>query len=215
MISINRMNAEQLIEYIGHLIVAGKKSAFTNVDLIEIKNYFRMWQNDAFLMVKCTGNISDLGNELSYIKFPGKSFGKLLIISGGKSLTINNVMDLQSKFLQEFSTEERCPLLTWFLDDESQEAEMVLISKIYDAMNIFTENNFGSLWDAIIEEMDATNDKGCFDSLRNVDCYIEGNVLKLKTNGDSRNHFMISLKKQDIEKSVYEFTGKRLFVEII
>lgn len=48
MVSINRISAEQLIEYIGHLIVAGQKNAFTNVDLIEIKNHFRIWSNDAF-----------------------------------------------------------------------------------------------------------------------------------------------------------------------
>lgn len=214
MVSINRVSAKRLIDYIGELIVAGENDAFTNVDLIEIKNHFRIWKNDVFLMIKCTGNINDLENEISYIKFPEKSFGKLLIISGGKDLTINKMMDLQSKFAQGFSSEEWCPLLTWFLDEKAQDTEMVLISKIYDTVNIFDENNFDSLWDAIIADMDATSNKGYFDSLRNVNCYIKGNILELKTKGNSRNSFMISLKKQDIEKSIYEYTGKRLFVEI-
>lgn len=214
MIEIKSIDTAQMMEYINPMVVYGTQNAFTNVDMVEVQNYFGLCVSDTFLMIKCTGSPDELERELRYVNIPEKNYGKMIIIRGEKNLTLNDMVDVQSKIGLGFCPKERAPLLTWYLKEGMERPEILLFVKVFEPRNILTENYFESLWEAVLQDLDATGVKGCKDALKDVQWKIRDNVLELYAKDNTRAAFFLHVKKQEIEDKIFSYTGKRLFITV-
>jgi len=213
MIEISRINAEQFKEYIEDYSTYRKESTFSNLDWVGVRNYFHTCDSDNFLMIKYVGEYDSLKKELDYITLPGKSFGKLFILNG-KDLTVNNINEVQNIMESKIDDQEWEPLTTWSIDEDMTDVEFIFVTKIFSEKDLLQKETFDSLWDAIISDLNAMSNKGFYDCLRKVNWNISGNTLEICIQGMVRRSFILSLKKQEIEKSIQDYTGRKLFIKI-
>jgi len=214
MVSLRYVDSKEIKEYVSTFDLSQRENAVANVDLVEIDNHFRINNGDKFLVLKCVGSFDEVLQELDCIRFPSKSFGKLLIVNGNRNLTIDVIVNWENAIKSKYNNDLWNPVLNWSLVDTLENTEYIFITKIYAGNNLSNEVNFNSMWDAIVYELNETSKKGFYDCLRSVRWRIIGNCLIPDMRGNARGNLLLSMKKQEIEENIYEYTGKRIFIKM-
>ena len=217
MIFVKCMNLPELKRYAIDLEMQceGIGASVLSVSSDEILSYFKVWQNDKFLVVKFKGDKESLVEELNYIKLPKRTYGRFIVYKGNCESTIAEFIEVQTIISDMFSDDEWNPLLGWIGDSDEKCIEFEVITKIYDKSDISNKMVFDSLLEVLIQDMNIENDKSLCASLEKASKKIVGNKIEINMQGMTRNSFLMRLKKEQFEKHIYEYTGKNITLQII
>ena len=193
----------------------GVGTSVLSVSSDEILSYFKVWQNDKFLCIRFKGNKASLSEELSYIKLPKRTYGRFIVYKGNCESTIAEFVEVQMAIGDVFSDEECDPLLGWIGNSDENCIEFELITKIYDKSDISNKMVFNSLFEVLIHDMNIEKDKSLCASLEKAPKKITGNKIVINMQGMTRSSFLMSLKKEQFEKNIYEYTGKKIKLQIV
>lgn len=217
MILLKYMNFAELKRHVIELELQSEDAgrSIFSINSEEVLSYFRTWQNDKFLVLKFKGEKNILVDELSYVKFPKRTFGKFIAYKGDYESTLQDYIDVQSVISEAFMDDEWNPLLGWIGNSNSNQIELEIITKVFNKSDITDKMVFNSLIEVLIHDMDIEKDKSLCESLEKAPRKIVGNDIELNMAGMTRSSFIMSLKKEEFEKNIYEYTDKRLKLRII
>ena len=217
MIFVKCMDLSELKRYAIELEMQceGIGASVLSVSSDEMLSYFKVWQNDKFLVVKFKGDKESLVEELNYIKLPKRTYGRFIVYKGNCESTIAEFVEVQTIISDVFSDDEWNPLLGWIGNSNENCIEFELITKIYDKSDVSDKMVFNSLFEAIIHDMGMEKDKSFCASIEKASKRITDNKIELNMQGMTRDSFLMSLKKEQFEKNIYEYTGKKITLQII
>lgn len=217
MVSVSMLNKRELTEFVNEADALSRKekTAFC-VERNEIFSHLKVREKDSFLMIKYRGwDIEQIFKELKYIHLPARTYGSVVIIRGNTETTIRDIVKGQEAMTGMAGFRDYSPLLGWIVDDKAYETEVQFITKVYDEADLKDRCVMDSLLEVIFDELDTKNDRAFCESLGNVGWSLTKDTLEFQMSGMTRSGFIMSCKKLEIEKRIFEYTGQRLSLKIV
>lgn len=212
MVSVSMLNKRELTEFVNEADALSRKekTAFC-VERNEIFSHLKVREKDSFLMIKYRGwDIEQIFKELKYIHLPARTYGSVVIVRGSTETTIRDIVKGQEAMTRMAGFRDYSPLLGWIVDDKAYETEVQFITKVYDEADLKDRCVMDSLLEVIFDGLDTKNDRAFCESLGNVGWSRTKDTLEFQMSGMTRSGFIMSCKKMEIEKRIFEYTGQRL-----
>lgn len=215
MLSINCLRVHELKQQSMHIEAwCADDNSLLSIDVKEILNHFNIWSTDKFLFVRYRGTTDELKSALTFVNFPKRSYGELLVLKGNSSTGIDDWITIQEAFCDCFDSDDVNPLLGLSCKENDEPIEVIFVTKIFIGEDLHDKRVFCSLWDAVIDGLKIGDDVSFYQALKNLKWEIKENIIELDMTGMTGGSFLLSFRTAEVEKIIAEYTGKHYQVVI-
>lgn len=218
MLSVNllgRKGAEEYCQYVEDWCGNDAK-AILFFEKDETRSFLEMSDADKYVLLRFNGDFTYFKEEMDLIRPLGKISKMIIAIQGDSYMTITDVSEIRSEVLDYFGCSLDEHLMGYSGVLNSGEVEVQILVKTYSGVDLMDRTMFSSLWTRVLADAGLESDLSFYLAVKDlVPVGITNNVITLKIPDMTRVRFIMSVKRENLEHLIREYTCKNYTLKII